>query len=65
MRNLLHCNLSLQAQVDFNAFESAVMIEFVTSIDKLSVDCINAIWFRTTAYLCYEYDTIAFIRNAA
>ena len=65
MRNLMHCNLSLQAQVDFNAFESAVMIEFVTSIDKLSVDCINAIWFPTTVYLCYEYDTIAFIRNAA
>ena len=43
MRNLMHCYLSLQAQVDFNAFESAVMIEFVTSIDKLSVDCINAI----------------------
>ena len=43
MRNLMDCNLSLQAQVDFNAFESSVMIEFVTSIDKLSVDCINAI----------------------
>ena len=43
MRNLMHCNLSLQAQVDFNVFESAVMIEFVPSIDKLSVNCINAI----------------------
>ena len=44
MRNLMHCNLSLQALVDFNVFESAVcMIEFVLSIDKLSVDCINAI----------------------
>ena len=43
MRNLMHCNSSLQAQVDFNVFESAVMIEFVPSIDKLSVNCINAI----------------------
>ena len=34
MHNLVHCNLSLLAQVDFNAFESA---EFVPSVDKLAV----------------------------
>ena len=64
MHNLVHCNLSLLAQVDFNAFESAVIIEFVPSVDKLAVGWINAIWFWTTTYFCYEY-TMAFIRNAA
>ena len=37
MHNLVHCNLSLLAQVDFNAFESAVIVEFVPSVDKLAV----------------------------
>ena len=37
MHNLVHCNLSLLAQVDFNAFESAVIIELVPSVDKLAV----------------------------
>ena len=58
--NLAWCYRSFVAQVYFNAFESANLFEFASSLDNLPASSVNVIWFRTKVYLYCAY-TIEYI----